>query len=64
MKAVCRHGPEDVHVDTVPDPTILNPRDAIVRVIGTAICDSDLHLYGGLIPAMQRGEIVGHEFMG
>lgn len=64
MKAVCWHGSQDVRVDTVPDPTILNPRDAILKVTSTAICGSDLHLYDGYIPTMQSGDILGHEFMG
>jgi threonine dehydrogenase-like Zn-dependent dehydrogenase len=64
MRAVCWHGPTDVRVDTVPDPQILNPRDAIIRITSTAICGSDLHLYNGYIPAMQPGDILGHEFMG
>ena len=64
MKAVCWHGTEDVRVDTVPDPKILNPRDAIIKVTSTAICGSDLHLYDGYIPTMQSGDILGHEFMG
>ncbi|MEX2570457.1 MAG: zinc-dependent alcohol dehydrogenase [Gemmatimonadota bacterium] len=64
MKAVCWHGKQDVRVDTVPDPTILNPRDAILRVTSTAICGSDLHLYNGYIPTMQSGDVLGHEFMG
>lgn len=64
MKAVCWHGANDVRVDTVPDPTILNPRDAIVKITSTAICGSDLHLYNGYIPSMQAGDILGHEFMG
>jgi len=64
MKALCWHGPTDVRVDTVPDPEILNPRDAIVRVTSTAICGSDLHLYNGFIPSMRSGDILGHEFMG
>ena len=51
-------------METVPDPEILNPRDAIVRVTATAICGSDLHLYDGYIPTMQKGDILGHEFMG
>jgi threonine dehydrogenase-like Zn-dependent dehydrogenase len=51
-------------VDNVPDPKILNPRDAIVRITATAICGSDLHLYDGYIPTMQGGDILGHEFMG
>lgn len=64
MRAVCWHGAEDVRVDTVPDPTILNPRDAIIKVTSTAICGSDLHLYDGYIPTMRSGDILGHEFMG
>jgi threonine dehydrogenase-like Zn-dependent dehydrogenase len=64
MKANCWYGKHDVRVETVPDPEILNPRDAIVRVTATAICGSDLHLYDGLIPTMERGDILGHEFMG
>ena len=64
MKAVCWHGKHNVQVDTVPDPQILNPRDAIVRVNLTAICGSDLHLYNGNIPTMQKGDILGHEFVG
>ncbi|MGE4054669.1 MAG: zinc-dependent alcohol dehydrogenase [Vicinamibacterales bacterium] len=64
MKAVCFHGTEDVRVETVPDPAIQNPRDAIVRVTSTAICGSDLHIYGGYIPTMRRGDVLGHEFMG
>ncbi|MBD1874419.1 glutathione-dependent formaldehyde dehydrogenase [Nodosilinea sp. FACHB-131] len=64
MKAVCWHGTHDVRVDTVPDPTILNPRDAIIKITSTAICGSDLHLYDGFIPTMQSGDILGHEFMG
>lgn len=64
MKAVCWHGPLDIRVDNVPDPKILNPRDAIVKVTSTAICGSDLHFYDGYIPSMMPGDIVGHEFMG
>jgi threonine dehydrogenase-like Zn-dependent dehydrogenase len=64
MKAVCYHGKGDVRVDTVPDPAIVNPRDAIVRVTSTAICGSDLHIYDGYIPTMQEGDVLGHEFMG
>ena len=64
MKAVCYYGKEDIRVETVPDPAILNPRDAIVKITATAICGSDLHLYDGYIPTMQRGDILGHEFMG
>jgi threonine dehydrogenase-like Zn-dependent dehydrogenase len=51
-------------VEDVPDPKILNPRDAIVRITSTCICGSDLHLYGGFIPTMEPGDIMGHEFMG
>ncbi|NJM86414.1 MAG: glutathione-dependent formaldehyde dehydrogenase [Hydrococcus sp. RU_2_2] len=64
MKAVCWHGAKDVRVDNVPDPKILNPRDAIIRITSTAICGSDLHLYDGFIPTMKSGDILGHEFMG
>lgn len=64
MKAVCWHGSNDVRVDTVPDPKIINPRDAIVKITSTAICGSDLHIYNGFIPSMQAGDILGHEFMG
>lgn len=64
MKAVCWHGANDVRVDTVPDPKILNPRDAIIKVTSTAICGSDLHIYDGYIPTMKSGDILGHEFMG
>ncbi len=64
MKAVCWHGSGDVRVENVPDPTILNPRDAIIQVTSTAICGSDLHIYNGHIPTMKKGDILGHEFMG
>lgn len=64
MKAVCWEGTNNIQVEQVPDPAILNPRDAIVRVTSTAICGSDLHLMDGFIPTMQRGDILGHEFMG
>lgn len=64
MKALCWHGANDVRIDNVPDPTIINPRDAIVKITSTAICGSDLHLYNGFIPTMQSGDIMGHEFMG
>jgi threonine dehydrogenase-like Zn-dependent dehydrogenase len=64
MKAVCWFGKTDVRVESVPDPKILNPRDAIIAVTSTAICGSDLHLYGGYIPTMEKGDILGHEFMG
>jgi threonine dehydrogenase-like Zn-dependent dehydrogenase len=64
MKAVCWHGAMDMRVETVPDPEILNPRDAIIKITSTAICGSDLHIYDGFIPTMQPGDIIGHEFMG
>ena len=64
MKALCWDGKGKVRVETVPDPKILNPRDAIVKVTTTAICGSDLHLYDGYIPTMEKGDILGHEFMG
>jgi len=64
MKALCWYGKHDVRVETVPDPKILNPRDAIIRVTATAICGSDLHLYDAYIPTMEPGDILGHEFMG
>src|ERR687884_895211 len=64
MKAVVWHGKEDVRVDEVPDPSIREPTDAIVRITSTAICGSDLHLYAKLGPAMKEGDIIGHEPMG
>jgi threonine dehydrogenase-like Zn-dependent dehydrogenase len=64
MKAVAWHGKRDVQVDTVPDPTIKKPTDAIVRITTTAICGSDLHLYEVLAPFMEEGDILGHEPMG
>lgn len=64
MKAVTWQGAGKMQVDTVPDPTILNPRDSIIQVTTTCICGSDLHMYDGYIPTVQRGDIMGHEFMG
>jgi len=64
MRALTYHGKHDVRVDTVPDPEIVNPRDAIIEVTSTAICGSDLHLYDGVIPGVLSGDILGHEFMG
>ncbi|HYC51707.1 MAG TPA: zinc-dependent alcohol dehydrogenase [Gemmatimonadaceae bacterium] len=64
MKATCWMGKQNMQVLNVPDPKILNKRDAIVRVTSTAICGSDLHLYNGFNPTMERGDILGHEFMG
>jgi threonine dehydrogenase-like Zn-dependent dehydrogenase len=64
MKALCWFGKYDVRVEEVPEPVILNPHDAIIKVTTTAICGSDLHLYDGYIPTMEKGDILGHEFMG
>ena len=64
MKANCWIGPNKVEVTEVPDPSILNRRDAIVKITSTAICGSDLHLLDGYVPTMQDGDIMGHEFMG
>jgi len=64
MQAAAWYGTEDIRVESFPDPQILNPRDAIIKVSLTAICGSDLHLYVGRIPSMQQGDILGHEFMG
>ena len=64
MKANCWKGTMQVEVEEVPDPRILNPGDAILRITSTAICGSDLHLYNGLIPTMEKGDVLGHEFMG
>jgi threonine dehydrogenase-like Zn-dependent dehydrogenase len=64
MKAIAWHGKHDVRCDTVDDPEILNPRDAIIRITSTAICGSDLHLYDGYVPSMKPGDVLGHEFMG
>ena len=64
MKAICWHGKHDMRYETVPDPTIEHPRDAIVRMTSCAICGSDLHMYDGFMPGMKAGDVVGHEFMG
>ncbi|APR76503.1 Threonine dehydrogenase [Minicystis rosea] len=64
MKAICWMGKREVCVEDVPDPKILNTHDAIIKVTKTAICGSDLHLYNGFIPTMEKGDILGHEFMG
>lgn len=64
MKALCWHGKNDIRYDTVPDPTIEDPRDAIVKVSSCAICGSDLHLYDHFILGMESGDVMGHEFMG
>lgn len=64
MRALCWHGKKDIRCDTVPDPRIEDPRDAIVKVTSCAICGSDLHLYDGFMLGMKDGDILGHEFMG
>ncbi len=64
MRALVWHGAGDVRVDTVPDPELLNPHDVIVKITATAICGSDLHLFDGVQPTMQKGDILGHENMG
>jgi threonine dehydrogenase-like Zn-dependent dehydrogenase len=64
MKATCWMGKRDIQVQDVPDPKILNSRDAILKITSTAICGSDLHLYNGFVPTMEKGDVLGHEFMG
>ncbi|WP_420391829.1 zinc-dependent alcohol dehydrogenase [Acuticoccus sp.] len=64
MRAVTYHGSGKMQVDTVDDPTIEDPRDAIIKVSSTAICGSDLHIYDGFMPQMKAGDVIGHEFMG
>src|SRR4026207_287286 len=64
MKALCWHGKGDMRYDTVPDPKIEEPRDAIIKVTACAICGSDLHIFDGVIPGMQSGDVLGHETMG
>jgi threonine dehydrogenase-like Zn-dependent dehydrogenase len=64
MKALCWHGKKDIRYDTVADPTIEHPRDAVIKVSGCAICGSDLHLFDGFMPTMESGDVMGHEFMG
>jgi threonine dehydrogenase-like Zn-dependent dehydrogenase len=64
MRAICWYGKTDMRVEQVPDPKILNQTDAIVKISSTAICGSDLHLYNGFIPTLEKGDILGHEFMG
>lgn len=64
MKALCWHGKSDVRIDNVPDPKIEDPRDIIVKITSTAICGSDLHLYDGYMPTMEKGDVLGHEPMG
>jgi threonine dehydrogenase-like Zn-dependent dehydrogenase len=64
MKALCWHGKKDIRYDTVADPTIEHPRDAVIKVSSCAICGSDLHLFDGFMPTMESGDVMGHEFMG
>ena len=64
MKALEWYGTHDIRLESAPEPEILNPRDAILRITLTAICGSDLHLYDGYIPTTEKGDILGHEFMG
>src|SRR3954468_11345221 len=64
MRATVWSGRNTVQVEEVPDPQILNERDAIVKITSTAICGSDLPLYDGYVPTMMSGDILGHEFMG
>src|SRR4051812_26413257 len=64
MRALCWYGTNDVRVETVPEPKILNARDVIIKVTATAICGSDLHLLDGFMPTMEAGDILGHEPMG
>ena len=64
MKAITWNGKHNVSVENVPDPKVEDARDAVIKITSTAICGSDLHLYDGLIPTMERGDILGHEFMG
>ena len=64
MKALCWDGVGELAVHDVPEPTILDDSDAIVRVRASSVCGSDLHLINGYLPAMSRGDIIGHEFLG
>jgi threonine dehydrogenase-like Zn-dependent dehydrogenase len=64
MKTLCWHGKGNMRYDTVPDPKIEHPRDAIIEVTACAICGSDLHIFVGVIPEMEKGEVIGHETMG
>jgi hypothetical protein len=63
-KALTWHGKGDMRCESVPDPTIEHPRDAIIKVTACAICGSDLHIYDGVIPGMEKGDVLGHETMG
>ena len=64
MKALTWHGKHDMRCESVPDPQIEHPRDAIIKVTACAICGSDLHIYDGIIPSMKHGDVLGHETMG
>ena len=64
MKALCWYGKGNMRVENVKDPTIMDPRDMIIKITSTAICGSDLHLYNGLMPTMEKGNVLGHEPMG
>src|SRR5688572_15040128 len=64
MKALCWHGKSDIRHESVPDPGIQHPRDAVIKVTACAICGSDLHISNGVIPGMERGDVLGHETMG
>src|SRR3954471_13577566 len=64
MRALCWHGVNDLRVDTVADPVLVNPHDAILRVTMSTTCGSDLHFLDGYIPTMREGDVIGHEFMG
>lgn len=64
MKALCWYGKHDVRVENVPDPQMIDSRDAIIKITSTAICGSDLHLYDGYVPTMEKGDVLGHENMG
>lgn len=64
MKALCWHGTSDVRVDSVPDPKIQDPHDAIIKITSSGICGSDIHLFNGMMPTMEKGDVLGHEPMG
>jgi threonine dehydrogenase-like Zn-dependent dehydrogenase len=64
MKALAWHGKGDIRCDSVPEPKFEHPRDAIIKVTACAICGSDLHIYDGVIPSMEHGDVLGHETMG
>src|SRR5947209_261439 len=64
MKALAWHGKGDIRCDSVPDPRIQHPKDAIIKVTACAICGSDLHIFDGVIPQMKQGDVIGHETMG